>query len=150
MGHVELKLAEDQSATFGGGLLYSVFYENINGEDNLEGYTAPFFTSSYRNYYKRKRVKKSNLKNNSGNYVGLYSIYSFKTLVMEGGDTFDTDLNSFAVGPVWGFQRNYASGFHLDLSLGLGYLTGQSNEFFEVNDQLTFVGGLELGFRLDL
>ena len=148
MGHVELKLSENQSGTFGGGLGYSVYYQNVNGNGNLEAYTSPFLTSSFRSYYKRKRVKKSNLKNNSGNYVGVYSIYSFKTIITEGNDTFDTDLNSFAVGPVWGFQRNYASGVHLDLSLGFGYLTGQSDEFFSVDDQVTLIGGFELGFKL--
>ena len=150
MAHVELKLAESQSVTFGGGLGYSVYYENVNGEESFEAFTSPFFTSSYRSYYKRKRVKKDNLKNNSGNYVGVYSFYGFKTLLTDNGETFLTDFNSFAIGPVWGFQRNYASGLHLDLSLGLGYLTGQSNEFFGVDDQITFLGGFELGFRLDL
>lgn len=149
MGHVELKLADKQSATFGAGLAYSVFYQNINGDGNLEAYTVPFLTSSYRSYYKRKRVNKSNLMNNSGNYVGMYSVYSFKTLVEVDGSFFDTKLNSFSIGPVWGIQRNYASGVHLDLSLGLGYLTGESDEVFIIENQVTLIGGFELGFKIN-
>ncbi len=149
MAHVEVKAAEKQSFTFGGGLAYSVFYQNINGEGDLEAYTSPFLTTSFRNYYKRNQVKKSNLRNNSGNYVGLLSSYTFESIVTVGGDTFATDLDTFTIGPVWGFQRNYASGIHLDLSLGIGYITGQSDEFIEIENGVTLIGGFEFGFRFN-
>ncbi|MEM9895295.1 MAG: hypothetical protein AAF789_02900, partial [Bacteroidota bacterium] len=59
----------------------------------------------------------------------------------------DTDLDNFTIGPVWGIQRNYASGFHLDLSIGLGYITGGSDESFAIENAVTPIGNFELGFR---
>ena len=149
MAQGEFKLSENRSATLGAGFAFSAFIEGGDDGNNLEAYTTPFITSSFRNYYTRKRVKKDNLRNNSGNYVGIQSSYVFKTLLTVDDDWFETDLNSFSIGPVWGFQRNYASGIHLDLNLGLGFLTGQSDGVFDVEDQVTFIGNFELGFRIN-
>ena len=150
MAHLEAKLSEKQSVTVGGGLAYSAYYENINGEENFEAFTTPFITGSVRNYYNRKKVKKDNLRNNSGNYIGIYSGYQFDTVVDAGLITTKTSLDSYFVGPVWGIQRNYASGIHLDVSIGFGYQGGQSNEFFAIEDTVTIIGGFEFGFRFDL
>jgi len=51
--------------------------------------------------------------------------------------------NVFTVGPVWGIQRNYASGIHLGLSLGAGIMGGEN-----IDTQASFVGEFELGFVL--
>ena len=150
MAHLEAKVGEKQSVTIGGGLAYSFYYRNINGDESFESYSTPFLTSSFRSYYRRKRVKKDNLQNNSGNYVGLYSSYQFNTIIeVDGIGTFDSELNGYTVGPVWGFQRNYASGIHLDLSLGLGYYGFQSDENLIVDDTFGIIGGFEFGFRFN-
>ncbi|MEQ9299781.1 MAG: hypothetical protein RIF33_14505 [Cyclobacteriaceae bacterium] len=149
MAHLESKLTDHQSVTFGGGLAYSAYYSEINGEGEFEFYTTPFLTASLRNYYNRKFVRKDNLKQNSGNYVAFLASYQFDTIAdIDGLSMVETDLNSFTIGPVWGFQRNYGSGIHFDLSIGLGYRNGQSNEVFKIEEGLTFIGGFELGFRL--
>ncbi len=148
MAHLESKLTDHQSITFGGGLIYSAYYSDVNGEGEFEFYTTPFLTASLRNYYKRKYVRKDNLRQNSGNYVAFLATYQFDTIVdIDGLGVLETDLNSFTLGPVWGFQRNYGSGIHLDLSMGLGYRTGQSNEVISIEKGITFIGGFELGFR---
>jgi len=149
MAQAEFGLSDNQSITFGGGLGFSAYFESINGEESFEAFSTPFITASFRNYYKRKRVNKDNLKNNSGNYVGLYTSYQFDTVIdINGFGTIETELNSYRIGPVWGFQRNYASGIHLDLSLGLGFQGGQSDEFIEIENQLVFLSGFELGFKI--
>lgn len=149
MLHLEAKVGEKQSITVGGGLAYSLYYQNINGQGNLESYSSPFLTGSFRNYYTRKRVKKDNLKNNSGNYVGLYTFYQFQTPVDVGIGTIDSDLNAISIGPVWGIQRNYANGIHLDLSLGLGYIGYESDENLNVENRFDIIGGFEFGFRFN-
>ena len=88
------------------------------------------------------------MKNNSGNYVGLFYQHQFEPF----GSTSDPleqrardkVTNVFAVGPVWGFERNYASGIHLGLSIGVGYTNGEHQN----GGELTLVGGFELGFVL--
>ncbi|MEO9869040.1 hypothetical protein [Ekhidna sp.] len=150
MAHLEAKVGEKQSVTFGGGLAYSFYFQSINGEESFESYSTPFLTASFRNYYNRKRIKKDNLKNNSGNYVGLYSSYQFNTIVDAGGfGTFESDLNGFTVGPVWGIQRNYASGIHLDISVGLGYTGFESDDIIMVDNKFGIIGGFEFGFRFN-
>ena len=146
MAHLEAKVGEKQSVTVGGGLIFTYYLEEIQGETSLETFSTPFFTGSFRNYYDRKRVNKDNLRNNSGNYYGVYTFYSFDTILSDSDFTLETDLNSFTVGPVWGFQRNYASGIHLDLSLGIGY---QFVEEFTDQNGFTLIGGFEFGFRFN-
>jgi len=146
MAHLEAKVGEKQSVTVGGGLIFTYYQEEVFGETSWEPFSTTFLTASFRNYYDRKRVNKDNLRNNSGNYYGIYSYYTFDTILSEGDVTLETDLNSFTVGPVWGFQRNYASGIHLDLSLGIGY---QFVEEFTDQNGFTLIGGFEFGFRFN-
>lgn len=62
-------------------------------------------------------------------------------------------ISRFGVG--WGFQRNYAQHFSLDLNLGLGYLISKGTEY-SYNGQPrtrnislpTFMGQLNIGFWL--
>ena len=152
MVHAEAKVGAKNSFTFGGGLAYSGYLEVVNGEESFEFYSAPFLTSSFRNYYKRRRVNKNNLQNNSGNYVGLLSYYTFKSIVsIDSDNVFETDENSFSIGPVWGFQRNYASGIHLDFSIGLGYMWVENlGDILDDVNGVTIVSGFELGYRFNL
>ena len=85
-----------------------------------ELFIFPLARGSVRNYYPRKRVKKSNLRPNSGNFIALQGGYYFPAIY----DGLTSADKSFFIGPAWGIQRNYASGIHLGLSLGLGYGNG--------------------------
>ncbi|MEM9897412.1 MAG: hypothetical protein AAF789_13675, partial [Bacteroidota bacterium] len=81
IAHGEFKLGSKQSLTVGGGLFYGAYLQVVNDEASLDFFQSPFLTSSLRNYYNRKRVNKSDLRNNSGNYFGLLSTYSFRSVV---------------------------------------------------------------------
>ena len=81
----------------------------------------PNFHTQYRYYYnfKKRAEKGKNIHNNSGNYFALSGgLYGGKPLV--GEIEYQMDYGA-EVGPVWGLQRVYGSGFKLDLHLGLGY-----------------------------
>ncbi len=148
----EKKIDDSKSFTLGAGMIPSVVVETrtIASNSTTETYVffQPYIASSFRNYYTRNSVKKSNLKENSGNYIGLLYSHWFKPLGTT--DNFfeqkfrDERTNLFTVGPVWGIERNYASGIHLDLSIGVGY---QDSEFLE-RGEVTIIGQFEFGFVL--
>ncbi|MEP1035491.1 hypothetical protein [Ekhidna sp.] len=144
----ERKIDQNKSFTFSGGIAPTAYAETGANGSNSYFFATPFLTSSVRNYYSRKNIKKSNLRNNSGNYVGLYYQHQFKpfgstTNLLEQAAR-DQVTNVFAVGPVWGFERNYASGIHLGLSIGVGYSDGE----FQKSGDVTFIGEFEFGFLL--
>lgn len=144
----ERKIDENKSFTVSGGIAPTAYAETGSNGSNSYFFATPYLTSSFRNYYSRKNIKKSNLRNNSGNYVGLYYQHQFEPF----GSTSnpleqvarDQVTNVFAVGPVWGFERNYASGIHLGLSIGVGYTDGE----FQRSGDVTFIGEFEFGFVL--
>lgn len=75
----------------------------------------------YRHFYnfQRRLEKGKNISNNSGNYFGLHAaLYNGKPIIGELESAADY---SGLVGPVWGMQRVYNSGFKLNLFLGAGY-----------------------------
>ena len=81
----------------------------------------PAFQSSYRYYYNlNKRLEKGKkVSENSGNYIAaIGTIQSGKPIV--GDYTLNNDY-SVLIGPAWGLQRVYNSGFKLNLNLGAGY-----------------------------
>ncbi len=82
-------------------------------------FVNPFIEINYRNYYNfEKRIEKDkNIKHNSANYFGVLGSYIFSPINDKNGAV----KNSLNLGPVWGFQRVYESGFYLDLNMGLGY-----------------------------
>ncbi|WP_436517879.1 hypothetical protein [Ekhidna sp. To15] len=144
----ERKIDENKSFTFSGGIAATAYAETGSNGSNSYFFATPYLTSSIRNYYSRKNIKKSNLRNNSGNYVALYYQHQFEPF----GSTTDPleqaarnqVSNVFAIGPVWGFERNYASGIHLGLSIGVGYSNGE----FQKSGEVTFIGEFEFGFVL--
>ena len=85
----------------------------------------PYVALNFRNYYNfDKRISKGkNVKHNSANYFGVSTSYVLNPL----GKT-STISNHLEIGPVWGFQRTYASGFYLNLNLGLGYFNSNIDE----------------------
>lgn len=103
----------------------------------------PAFQSSYRYYYNlNKRLGKGKkVSENSGNYIAaIGTIQSGNPIIG------DYDLNhdySVLLGPAWGMQRVYNSGFKLNLNLGAGY------GFNDVGDSYfsPFVG-IQLGWLI--
>lgn len=136
----EYKLNDNQSVTARFGIDFGTdySYETDFFEDDYETTLNPFLETTFRNYYGRKRVKKE-LNNNSGNYIGAIAGYQFDHIV---GDELRS-TQAFYSGAIWGIQRNYKSGIHLGLYLGLGFATGPN---FDLTG--TGLGGLQLGFVL--
>lgn len=131
---VEARLTESQS-------LFCDIALNVGYSDSEDFILVPLAQAQFRNYYSRKRQKKE-LRANSGNYVALASGYYFKDL---GDNLYPTEIiNSYFLGGVWGFQRNYMSRIHLDLNLGLGYSNGKyknASPILILNFQLGFMLG---------
>lgn len=145
----EGKISENKSFTLGAGLGISGVTEKdaFNGETKSYFYALPVFSGSFRKYYTRKRVNKNNLRNNSGNYVGLYGNYQLEPFGNPSNATealaYRKATNVYAVGPVWGFERNYASGIHLGLNMGIGMVGGKY-----IKNKARFIGEFSLGFVL--
>ncbi|SDS06779.1 hypothetical protein [Christiangramia echinicola] len=103
----------------------------------------PGIEAQYRYYYNfGKRVDKGKkTSENSANYIaGVASITSGKPII---GDLEYTDDFAGFVGPAWGLQRVYNSGFKLNLNLGLGMGFNEGG-----NAYLTPLFGLQLGWKL--
>lgn len=134
------KIKDNQSFTLAGGVVFVGEISDDFNDSNTSIFAAPNINSTYRNYYTRKSVKKDNLGFNSGNYIGLYAGYVFEPLSHT-----DFILGSvtsvWEFGPVWGFERNYASGIHLGLNIGPGLIGGP-----DTNTEFRFIGSFEFGF----
>lgn len=125
------------SATF---LLPGVEYETSVADNSTislrlgtgVGYAAGMFRETefgiylnirgqYRYFYNfQKRLEKEkDISNNSGNYLALHSaLFNGKPII---GELETAAKISGLIGPVWGIQRVYNSGFKLNLFLGAGY-----------------------------
>lgn len=115
-------------------------------DDEITGLLPRIFgSSSLRTYYnfKKRNEQEKNTTNNSANYVGLLALYSTKPLTKR--TDYDLDLNNpiLNLGIVWGMQRNYPSGFSLDLNIGPGYARAGN-----VISNFAVVGEFTLGWRL--
>ena len=103
----------------------------------------PVFNVQYRHYYNlEKRLEKGkNISDNSGNYIALSgAVQSGKPII---GDLEYTEGYFGVIGPVWGLQRYYGSGFKLDLNLGGGYAFNESGGSF-----FSPIIGIKLGWRI--
>lgn len=88
----------------------------------------PYVSAQYRHYYNfEKRAKKGkNTLNNSANYITfITNVSSGKAII--GKRDYISDVY-FGIGPAWGIQRTYKSGFNLDLNLGVGYGFGNNEK----------------------
>ncbi len=103
----------------------------------------PIFNVQYRHYYnlEKRQGKEKNISNNSANYIALSAaIESGKPII--GGLEYN-EAYFGTIGPVWGLQRYYGSGFKLDLNLGAGYGFNESGESY-----LSLLIGFRLGWLL--
>lgn len=122
-------------------------------------YFDPAADIQYRYYYNgRKRFEmEKRTEMNSMNYVTVMSEFIFSKMRLT-TDYVDESkrraISRFGIG--WGFQRNYAQRFSLDLNLGLGYLLSKGTSY-NWNGQLTtktistptFMGQFNIGFWLN-
>lgn len=148
----EKKIDSNKSFALSAGIIPTVVAETrtsaFNSTTEVYAFLQPYITGTFRNYYSRNKVKKNNLRNNSGNYIGVLYAHRLKPFGST-DDIFeqrvlDRNTNVFIVGPVWGIERNYASGIHLNLNLGFGYTNG---EFLNTGD-VDFIADFTLGFVL--
>ena len=103
----------------------------------------PGFEGQYRYYYnfEKRADKGKKVSENSANYIaGVASITSSNPII--GDLEYENEFGAF-IGPAWGMQRIYNSGFKLNLNLGLGM------GFNDVGD--TFfrpLFGFQLGWKI--
>jgi hypothetical protein len=95
------------------------FAIDANSRTGFNYSLAPSLAIQARRYYNlgRRMEKGKNTANNSGNFVALFAGGSTAAIV-----TKDMPVSgpAYVIGPVWGLQRSYKSGFNLTLSLGAG------------------------------
>ncbi|CAM4225861.1 hypothetical protein [Gillisia limnaea] len=95
----------------------------ISGGSNRDTEFGIFLNAhtQYRYYYNfdKRLGKNKNIDNNSANYIALNGSIDFGDPII-GDLQLSSDFGG-VIGPVWGLQRYYGSGFKLDLNLGAGY-----------------------------
>jgi len=67
----------------------------------------------------RRLLKGKNIDANTGNYIALSILYSSGNSIF--GDLQLLSNNNLFLGPVYGMQRTYRSGFNFGLEFGVGY-----------------------------
>jgi hypothetical protein len=112
--------------------------------DDIKVLFRLFAASSFRAYYnfRKRELLEKNTAKNSANYVALLAILASPPL--NKGNDYDPTYNNTLLntGVVWGMQRNYPSGFSLDLNIGLGYVKSGSDML------ISPVGELNIGWWL--
>ena len=101
---------------------------------------TPYFTSELKFHYNRqKRTNKGrSTLNNSGNYIGLQTKYSF-------GNDRTFRLNKTLLSELhWGIQRPLGKRFIFDLHIGIGYLF----DFYFNDGHISPTFGLRFGYKL--
>ena len=115
----------------------------------------PALSLQYRYYYNtgKRKSKGKRTEMNSANYLaGLTEMYFYKESILS-----ETNMRTQkTMGITWGFQRNYASRFSVDLSFGLGYVftkqttINDAGQIGTINTgEFTNVGQIALGFWLN-
>ncbi|MBP2830801.1 hypothetical protein J8281_01260 [Aquimarina sp. U1-2] len=76
--------------------------------------------AQYKYYYNlKRRASKGKMTNgNSGNFINLMFQYNDDQDLFGGTERLE---DTYFVGPAWGFQRTYPSGFNFLVELGIGY-----------------------------
>jgi len=87
----------------------------------------PFAEVQYRYFYnfEKRLAKKKRTANNSGNYIALGSFIQSGKPIIGNSSYYENYIG--AIGPVWGMQRSYKSGFSLNLYAGPGYSFSDKN-----------------------
>lgn len=140
----EWAIGKQQTLGFNLGVGYGGSYPNLDvgGSNGFIYIISPFFDLQFKQFYNRKkRLQKGRPINyNSGNFISA-------RLLARGASIADnvtrTDNKDFAIGPTWGFQRNYGK-MHLLFDIGPYYYfdTKGNNGFFPLIFQIN------IGFNL--
>lgn len=99
----------------------------------------------FRHYYNfNKRIAKGKrTTKNSANWVGAVMSFSFWNAAWSNNISNDDYIPYWAVGPVWGIQRNYRSHFSLGITLGPTISVG--NRGFRADAYVELTLGFWLG-----
>lgn len=133
----ELAISPNSSIDMNLGVGFAYHKSTYSGE--AYGF-FPGFEAQYRYYYNFNKRADKGLKTseNSANYIaGVASITGGDPII--GDLEYASDYGAF-MGPAWGLQRVYNSGFKLNLNLGIGI------GFNEVTSYFTPLFGLQLGW----
>ncbi|PRX53874.1 DUF3575 domain-containing protein [Flagellimonas meridianipacifica] len=109
----EVGIAQSQTLNFGAGLQFGV---------NSNGYAFfPALNGQYRYYYNfnRRLERNKQVRGNSANYLAASGTLFVEEVII--GDLESGNGYFGFVGPVYGFQRTYRSGFNFSAELGVGY-----------------------------
>jgi hypothetical protein len=101
---------------------------------------TPFVKSELKYIYniKKRESKGKTILNNSGNYIGLQTKYSF-------GNSNVYELNRTSLTEVhWGLQRSLGGKFIFNFHIGLGYLNDYNTNEGAISPTL----GLRFGYKL--
>jgi len=138
----EFPLGTSTSFFLRGGLTASAAADYY--DDHIRFFFRLFAAGSFRVYYNfRKRdLMEKNTAKNSANYFALLAILGSKPLNKDRNYVQSYNQALVNTGVVWGMQRNYPSGFSLDLNIGIGYLKDGSDLL------ISPVGELNIGWWL--
>ncbi|NER18587.1 hypothetical protein [Spongiivirga citrea] len=140
---VEFETGISNNSTLNFALGTGIFLRKQNNQDTEFG-VFPYLDGQYRYYYnfKRRLDKGKRTDRNSANYFSLSALaQSGKSII--GNVDFTEDYAAF-VGPIWGMQRTYNSGFNLNLSAGVGYAWSENFDG-EILPTVSFTLGWVLG-----
>jgi hypothetical protein len=135
----ERGLTESTTLNISTSMGFGLGYSSITG---LNTYLFPSLGLQARKYYNLdKRIEKGkNAAYNSGNFIALSAFGSTPSIIE---NEHAVNEASYGIGPVWGMQRNYDSGFNLTLTMGAGYT---KNNFGD--KRISPLMGLNLGFLI--
>ncbi len=121
----EIKVTKKSTLMFGVGT--GVSLGSFNGHTEFGVFPSIEGHARYYNNIDRRIKKGKNISNNSGNYMSLMTLYQFsKSLI--GNLLYTSD--AFLIGPVYGMQRTYNSGFNWGFEAGGLYATREAGFFF--------------------
>ncbi|TBW27463.1 hypothetical protein [Gramella sp. KN1008] len=133
----ELAVSPNSSVDMNLGVGFAYHKSTYSGE--AYGF-FPGFEAQYRYYYNFNKRADKGLKTseNSANYIaGVASVTGGEPII--GDLKYVSDYGGF-VGPSWGLQRVYNSGFKLNLNLGVGVGFNERQSYF------TPLFGFQLGW----
>lgn len=135
----ERGLTESTTLNINTSLGFEIGYNSITG---LNTYLYPSLGLQARKYYNlnKRNEKGKNAAFNSGNFIALSAFGSTPSILNNENRVNEA---SYGVGPVWGMQRNYNSGFNLTLTLGAGYFKSSLGD-----KSISPLMGLGLGFLI--
>lgn len=145
--HNETRLTNEISlrseAGFDSGIFGGSFY------DKTGFIMTPVITIEPRWYYNlEKRISKSkNIKNNSGNFIGMKISYNPDWFVISNYDHFKV-VNQVSIIPKWGIRRVYGKHFSFEAGIGLGYryIFAKSAGYLENENEVAVDLHLRMGY----